>query len=102
MLFSKIYHSHKDSIMLITVDKRGSINLPLTVRKELGLEQGTSLDLSIEDGGKIVLHPVAIYRTVRLSEQGLTKLNEARASGTGTLPDWVVNEMRNASADSDQ
>ncbi|MGA6926615.1 MAG: AbrB/MazE/SpoVT family DNA-binding domain-containing protein [Desulfosarcina sp.] len=28
--------------MLMTIDKRGRINLPLAIRKELGLEQGTS------------------------------------------------------------
>ena len=88
--------------MLITIDKRGSINLPLAVRKELGLDSGTCLDLSIEDGGKITLHPVAIYRTVRLSEQGIAKLQEARASGRGELPDWLRQNMQNAISDSDE
>ena len=40
--------------MLITIDKRGSINLPLAVRKELGLEHGSYLDLSVDEGGKII------------------------------------------------
>ena len=71
--------------MLITIDKRGSINLPLAVRKELGLEHGSYLDLSVGEGGKITLHPVEIYRTVRLSQQGIAKLEEARNSGTGVL-----------------
>jgi len=87
--------------MLITIDKRGSINLPMTVRKELGLEQGTCLDLVIEDGGKITLHPLAIYRTVQLGERGLAKLQEARKSGRGKLPDWLRQEMQRAEPDPD-
>ncbi|MBI9085882.1 MAG: AbrB/MazE/SpoVT family DNA-binding domain-containing protein [Desulfobacterales bacterium] len=85
--------------MLITIDKRGSINLPLAVRKELGLDPGTYFDLTVEDGGNISLHPVAIYRTTRLSEQGIVKLNEARNSGRGDLPDWMRQEMQNAGTD---
>jgi AbrB family looped-hinge helix DNA binding protein len=88
--------------MLITIDKRGSINLPMAVRKELGLEQGNYLDLTIEDGGKITLHPVAIYRTVQLGEKGLTKLQEARGSGRSELPDWLRRDMKNAEPDSDK
>ena len=88
--------------MLISIDKRGSINLPLAVRRELGLDQGVYLDLSVEDGGKIVLHPVAIYRTTRLSEQGLAKLQAARKSGRGELPDWLQRDMHHADADSNE
>jgi AbrB family looped-hinge helix DNA binding protein len=87
--------------MLITIDKRGSINLPLSVRKELGLEQGTTLDLTVDEGGRITLHPVVIYRTTRLSERGIAKLNEARAGGTGELPEWLRREMDDADTDSD-
>jgi AbrB family looped-hinge helix DNA binding protein len=92
----------KGTDMLISIDKRGSINLPLSVRKELGLDPGTHFDLSIEDGGKITLHPVAIYRTVRLSDQGNAKLQEARESGRGRLPDWLRQEMDNAGTDPHQ
>jgi len=88
--------------MLITIDKRGSINLPKAIRKELGLEQGTYLDVTIEDGGKITLHPVAIYRTVQLSEKGLGKLREARESGRGDLPNWLRQDMQSAESDSDE
>jgi hypothetical protein len=91
-----------EDAMLITIDKRGSINLPLAVRKELSLEQGACLDLSIEEGGKITLHPVAIYRTVRLGERGLTKLKEARKSGRGELPKWVRKDMQDAETDPDE
>ncbi len=88
--------------MLITIDKRGSINIPLAVRKELGLEPGASLDLTVEDGGNISLHPVVIYRATRLSEQGRVKLDAARASGTTKLPEWLRREMDNADPDADQ
>ncbi len=88
--------------MLITIDKRGSINLPLAIRKELGLEQGTSLDLTVDEGGRITLHPVVIYRTIRLGDQGSAKLKDARASGTGKLPDWLHQEMKDAGPDSDK
>ena len=92
---------NEERIMLITIDKRGSINIPLAVRKELGLEQGSNLELTLEEGCKITLHPVVIYRTTRLSEQGVAKLNEARASGTAELPKWLRREMDHADTDTD-
>jgi len=87
--------------MLIAIDKRGSINLPAEVRKKLRLEKGTYMDLSFSKGGAIVLCPVAIYPTIRLSDRGLAKLREARRSGRGKLPDWLVKEMKGAEADSE-
>ncbi len=63
--------------MRITIDKRGSINIPLAVRKALGLKPGSSLDLTVADGGRINLHPVVIYRSTRLSGQGREKLDAA-------------------------
>lgn len=88
--------------MLITIDKRGSINIPLAVRKELGLEPGSNLDLTVEDGGRINLHPVVIYRTTRLSDQGRAKLDAARANGTTELPEWLRRDMDDAEADTGQ
>ncbi len=88
--------------MLITIDKRGSINLPLAIRKALGLKQGTSLDLTVDEGGRISLHPVVIYRTTRLNEQGQAKLEAARLSGRGGLPQWLRQDMDDAETDSDQ
>ena len=85
--------------MLVTVDKRGSINLPASLRKDLGLEAGTHLELSVEAGGSISLHPVAIYRTIRLNETGLAKLQEARDSGPDKLPKWMTEEMKDAGVD---
>jgi len=87
--------------MLITLDKRGSINLPSSLRKQLGLEAGSYLDLSVVDGGAIILNPVSIYPSIRLNEQGLEKLREARGSGTGKLPKWITEDMKHARADTD-
>jgi AbrB family looped-hinge helix DNA binding protein len=85
--------------MLISIDKRGSINLPVDVRKEFGLGIGSYLDLSIENGGAIVLHPVSIYRNIKVSEAGSKKLREGRKSGTGRLPAWLVKDMKNVEPD---
>lgn len=85
--------------MLVSVDKRGSIGLPASIRKEIGLKQGSSLDLSVLEGGEIRLRPVQIYPTVSLSAQGLEKLQEARSSGAADLPDWLAQEMANAKTD---
>jgi AbrB family looped-hinge helix DNA binding protein len=88
--------------MIIAIDKRGSINLPASIRKELGLKVGDHLNLSVEEGGAILLQPVAIYPTIRLNESGLARLKEARESGHGTMPDWFVEEMKDAEADPEQ
>ena len=88
--------------MIIAIDKRGSINLPVSLRKDLGLKNGDHLSLSVEDGGVIVLQPVVIYPAVQLSEQGLKKLREARESGIGEMPSWFDKEMEDAKADSKQ
>ena len=87
--------------MLVSIDKRGSISLPSAVRKDLNLNPGSFLDLTILDGGKLALSPVAVYPTVRLSDAGLTKLNEARQSGVEQMPDWLREEMADATADPD-
>ena len=87
--------------MLITVDKRGSINLPKTLRKELGIESGSCLNLEIEEGGAIMLRPVTVYPAIRLSKQGLDKLEEARRSGKGKMSEWMVKEIKNASTRSE-
>lgn len=87
--------------MLVSIDKRGSISLPAAVRKDLNLHPGTVLDLTILDGGLLALSPVAVYPTVRLSDKGLAKLNEARQSGVEQMPDWLREEMGHAAADPD-
>ena len=85
--------------MLITIDKRGSINLPAAVRKELNLDKGAYLDLTVIKGGTIVLNPVAVYPTVQLSEAGLKKIGEARKSSKVKMPDWLAKEVKRAKAD---
>ena len=48
--------------MLVTIDKRGSISLPASIRKDFGIKPGTHLELSVEAGGAICLYPVEFYR----------------------------------------
>jgi AbrB family looped-hinge helix DNA binding protein len=85
--------------MIIAIDKRGSINLPSSIRKELGLKSGDHLDLSILEGGSLLLQPVIIYPRIRLSEEGLALLKEARESGIGTMPEWFLEELEDAQAE---
>ncbi len=85
--------------MLVTIDKRGSINLPATVRRELGIQPGSCLDLTIQPGGGLALVPMALFPTVRLSAEATAKLQDARESGTGELPQWLREEMINADPD---
>jgi AbrB family looped-hinge helix DNA binding protein len=85
--------------MLVSIDKRGSISLPAAVRKDLNLHPGSFLDLTILDGGSLALSPVAVYPTVRLAEQGLAKLKEARQDGVEVMPDWLRQEMADAATD---
>jgi AbrB family looped-hinge helix DNA binding protein len=92
----------KEDIVLITIDKRGSINLPAALRKELGLKPGVYLNLTVENGGAIQLHPVSIFPSIRLNEQGIEKLKEARKSETGKLSGWILEDMKNARADTDK
>lgn len=87
--------------MLVSIDKRGSISLPSTVRKDLGLKPGTLLELTIVEGGNLSLSPVAVYPTVRLSDEGLAKLGEARQSGVKQMPDWLRKEIADAATDTD-
>ena len=87
--------------MLVTIDKRGSINLPSTIRKDMGLDIGTPMDLEVLEGGAIVLTPVVIYPTVKLSGKGLKKLSDARKSGTVKMPLQLAKQIKNARTDTD-
>jgi AbrB family looped-hinge helix DNA binding protein len=87
--------------MLVAIDKRGSVNLPSTIRKEMGLDTGTHLNLEVIEGGAIVLTPVAIYPTVKLNEKGLNKLAEARKSGAVKMPSRLAKQIKNARTDAD-
>ena len=83
--------------MLVAIDKRDSISLSASVRRELGFAPGTYLELSVAPGGAITLYPVEIYRSIKLSKSGLHKLTEARASENIPFPDWFAEEMVDAS-----
>ena len=96
-----VYTTNKGVNMLVTIDKRGSINLPSTIRKDMGLDVGTRMDLEVLEGGAIVLTPVAIYPTVKLSEKGLKKLADARKSGTVKMPTQLAEQINNALTDAD-
>lgn len=87
--------------MLVTIDKRGSLNIPTAIRKQLGIKTGSHFELTIEPGGTICLHPVVIYRTIRLNEKGLSKLQQARESEASKLPDWMLKDMGDAEVDSE-
>jgi len=86
--------------MLVSIDKRGSVGIPQSVRKALNLEPGSNLELQVEEGGAITLRPVVVYGAINLSEAGLRKLVEARESGTTELPTWMREAMDHAAADS--
>jgi AbrB family looped-hinge helix DNA binding protein len=87
--------------MLVAIDKRGSINLPSTIRKEMGLDIGTHLDLEVLEGGALMLTPVAIFPAVKLNEKGLKKLDEARKSGMAKMPEELAKLIGNAGTDAD-
>ena len=87
--------------MIVTIDKRGSISLPASIRKDLVIEPGTHLDLSLEPGGVISLYPIEFYRKIKLNDAGLLKLKEARNSEITELPDWFEEERSNAGIDSE-
>ena len=87
--------------MLVAIDKRGSVNLPSVIRKEMGLDRGTHLNLEVLDGGTIILTPVAIYPTIKLNEHGLEKLAQARKSGTVKMSARLARQIKNARTDPD-
>ncbi|RJP46625.1 MAG: AbrB/MazE/SpoVT family DNA-binding domain-containing protein [Desulfobacteraceae bacterium] len=85
--------------MLVTIDKRGSISLPASVRKDLGFQPGTHLELTVAPGGAITLFPVEIYRSIKLSDAGILKIKEARKSEPATFPEWFDKEFADAGSD---
>lgn len=87
--------------MLVAVDKYGTITLPGPLRRKLGLDRESYLEITLEDEGVIILNPVDVQRTIRLNDKGLSKLEEARKSGTGELPEWLIGEIEYAESDTD-
>ena len=49
-----------------------------------------------------MLHPVSIFPSIRLNERGIEKLKEARESETGKFSEWILEDMKNARADTHQ
>lgn len=87
--------------MFVTIDKRGSINLPVSLRRQLGISPGSNLKLSVEPGGSIRLYPVEFFRKIKLSDAGLEKLKEARDSEPSNFPDWFQEVRRDAGTGSE-
>lgn len=87
--------------MFVTIDKRGSINLPASLRRELGINPGSHLELSVEPGGVIHLYPVEFFRKIKLSDSGLQKLKEARDSEPDKFPEWFEEVRRDAGTGSE-
>jgi len=87
--------------MFVTIDKRGSINLPASLRRDLGISPGSHLELSVEPGGAIHLYPVEFFRKIMLNDSGLKKLKEARESEPTKFPDWFEEVRRNAGTGSE-
>ena len=78
------------------INKKGSINLPDVIRKALGLKTGSYMDLKILNDGEIRLRPVSVYPNILLNDKGLAKIKEARESNKGTLPEWLIKEIKKA------
>ena len=63
--------------MIVTLQSRNTITVPLEVRRELHLEPGDPLEANVE-GGRLVLTPVAVVpRSLRLSEDGAARESAA-------------------------
>jgi len=80
--------------MQVLINRQGNINIPYTILNELGIGFNSHLLLSIKEGG-ILLQPVS-SKSICLNEKGLAKLDEARKSGPGLLPNWFKEEVENA------
>jgi AbrB family looped-hinge helix DNA binding protein len=48
----------KEPSKIVTVTSKGHITLPVAVRKRLGLEPGTKVNVVVRDDGRIELTPV--------------------------------------------
>ncbi len=63
--------------MIVTLQSRNTITVPLEVRRALRLEPGDPLEANVE-GGRLVLTPVAVVpRSLCLSEDGAAKESAA-------------------------
>jgi AbrB family looped-hinge helix DNA binding protein len=88
--------------MTITIDKFGRILIPKSIRKELGLEPGTVLDLSVLTAQKeLQLKPV-VEKTyvIEYTEWGWPVITSTLSSekSTFSIPDFI-NQSREERAD---
>lgn len=68
--------------MAITIDRAGRVVIPQAVRRRLGLEAGTRLEIEEVDGG-IVLRPTSMVR-IETAEDGLPILRAPEGTAMNT------------------
>ena len=82
--------------MIISINERGSITLPATLRKELSIQTGDNLEVFVENGN-IVLIPVEIIpKRIMLTQQGKQKelaaqkeINTGKITSFDTVTDLI-------------
>lgn len=59
--------------MVVHLNQRATLTIPLETRKELGIEPGDTLEIQVQKG-KMILTPVSIIpKTLGLTEKGTIK-----------------------------
>jgi AbrB family looped-hinge helix DNA binding protein len=72
---------------MLTLDPQGRIVIPASLRRELGLERGTSLVASVEDGRLVLQRPPDILRRLRAELK-------ASSAGRASVVDELIAERR--------
>jgi AbrB family looped-hinge helix DNA binding protein len=80
--------------MMITIDRAGRVVIPQTLRRRLGLEAGSKLEVEEVDGG-IMLRPASIVR-IEVAADGLPILRAPEGTPAMTTDDVrrLVEESR--------
>lgn len=80
--------------MAVTIDKAGRVVIPQAVRRRLGLDAGTELDVEERDGG-VLLRPVSKVH-VEIAEDGLPIIRAPEGTPAWTTEDFlaVLDEVR--------
>lgn len=76
--------------MLTQVTPRGQITLPAEIRKTLGLEPGSAVDITVEEN-HIVVQPVITLPVRIYSEEDLAMFDEAQRMSTPALDNALEN-----------
>lgn len=71
------------------VDDMGRIVLPMELRRNMGIAEGTPLEISVDASGNIVLSPVASPMTEVELEKRIGKPVRVKAKSTGVRA-WIV------------